>query len=186
MIASGGEDRTVRLWAAETGKFLHVFEGHHYPVTSVAISPKGDLLASGDNRGGLILWNLTDYSVSYENHGLGYLEIKLAFSPDGATLAAVDQVRLHLIPSDAPSRAKHMRFRHFRAMWSAWSPDGKTRALFGSGSFERRDLLVIDAKSGEILAEPKSDPKARFPEYSGVAVAVHGFGFGRQSLGLLV
>jgi WD40 repeat protein len=45
-IATGGQDRTVRLWRAETGELLHTLEGHEDQVFSLAFRPDGYLLAS--------------------------------------------------------------------------------------------------------------------------------------------
>ena len=46
-VASGSYDRTVRLWAAETGACVRTLEGHGRGVTSVSFSPDGKQLASG-------------------------------------------------------------------------------------------------------------------------------------------
>ena len=49
-LASGGWDKTLRLWDVETGKEIRKFEGHESCVWSVAFSPDGKLLATGANN----------------------------------------------------------------------------------------------------------------------------------------
>ncbi|KAL8800540.1 MAG: hypothetical protein Q9200_007212, partial [Gallowayella weberi] len=43
-VASGSEDKTVRLWDAESSEAIITLEGHSDFVTSVAFSPDGSLL----------------------------------------------------------------------------------------------------------------------------------------------
>jgi WD40 repeat protein len=45
-VATGGADRVVRLWDAETGSLRKEFKGHRNAVTSVAFSPDGSRLIS--------------------------------------------------------------------------------------------------------------------------------------------
>ncbi len=55
LLASGGNDRTLRLWDAETGEPMRVLELTREPL-SVAFSPDGTLLAIGVEREGVQVW----------------------------------------------------------------------------------------------------------------------------------
>lgn len=49
-LASGGRDRSVRIWDANAGDLREVLRGHTGPVTSLAFIPKSDRLVSGSTR----------------------------------------------------------------------------------------------------------------------------------------
>ena len=49
-IASGGRDKTVKVWDADSGKELRTLTGHSYKVNSVTWSPDGRFIASGGNN----------------------------------------------------------------------------------------------------------------------------------------
>jgi eukaryotic-like serine/threonine-protein kinase len=46
LIATGGEDKTVRLWDAKTGRHIHTILGHIDEVPSLSFSPDGTRIAS--------------------------------------------------------------------------------------------------------------------------------------------
>jgi WD40 repeat protein len=47
LIASGSDDRTVKLWDVASATLRQTLTGHDSNVPSVAFSPDGKLLASG-------------------------------------------------------------------------------------------------------------------------------------------
>ena len=53
LMATGGQDRIVRLWDAGTGKEKEAFHGHERGIVSVAFSPDGKRLASSAPEDGL-------------------------------------------------------------------------------------------------------------------------------------
>jgi WD40 repeat protein len=75
------------VWLAESGGPLFTIEGHHTRLRSVAWSPDGRWIASGDNDGVIIL-NDPDTGQPLTTLGAVQGEANaLAFSPDGALLA---------------------------------------------------------------------------------------------------
>jgi WD40 repeat protein len=57
LIASGGNDKTVKIWHIE-GRLLCSLEGHIGLVNSVAFSSDGKFLASADSDGSIFLWRI--------------------------------------------------------------------------------------------------------------------------------
>jgi hypothetical protein len=56
LIALGGPQRVVRIYATETGQLLHEIRKHTDWVTALEFSPDSVLLATGDRNGGLHVW----------------------------------------------------------------------------------------------------------------------------------
>ena len=88
-LASGSSDFTVRLWDVPTGRLKTILIGHTYTVESVAFSPDGTMLATGNGywdrtlrlwdvatgqQHATFMWNMSDIA-------------SIAFSPDGTILA---------------------------------------------------------------------------------------------------
>ena len=56
-IASGSEDKTVKVWDAEKGQELLTLKGHTSWVTSVAFSPDGKRIVSGSMDKTVKVWD---------------------------------------------------------------------------------------------------------------------------------
>ncbi|HEY9608014.1 serine/threonine-protein kinase [Allocoleopsis sp.] len=87
-LASGYEDKTVRLWNLETGEVISTLMGHAQGVKSVAFSPDGTMLATGSDDQTIKLWNVSNGQEIYTLCGHSHAVKSVAFSPDGQVLAS--------------------------------------------------------------------------------------------------
>ena len=92
LLASGSEDKTIKLWDVLMGVELRTFVGHSAKISSLAFSPDGKLLASGSHDGTIKVWEIATGKViktqkqrSSDNTDLVN---SVAFSPDGKILAS--------------------------------------------------------------------------------------------------
>ncbi|MBI3415424.1 MAG: protein kinase [Verrucomicrobia bacterium] len=98
IAATGSTDNTIKLWNLKTRSCLATLNGHKRPVWSLAFSPDGKTLASGSGDRSVRLWNVSfrrEVAILRRfTSGNSFLleEIRtVSFSPDGNTLAAVNQ-----------------------------------------------------------------------------------------------
>jgi WD40 repeat protein len=163
IIASASLDNTVRLWDARSGQIMRELRGPSVGkgllqklkgsfFFSVAFSPDGKTIASGDNHEIVRLHDLASgHSVwDRELKGPGH---SVAFSPDGKTLASGGTNSLCLWDRASGQRRWEKKRK---SIWSifesiAFSPDGKTIASGGDDN----TLRLWDATSGETLWEVK-------------------------------
>jgi WD40 repeat protein/uncharacterized protein (UPF0147 family) len=79
---------TLEVWDVADGKEWRSLEGHAVCVSSLAFSPDGRTLATGEGQGTLLLWELAGGRKRHQFIGHESQIDSLAFSPDGRLLAA--------------------------------------------------------------------------------------------------
>jgi predicted Zn finger-like uncharacterized protein len=94
-LASGGADGQVKLWDAESGAMKQILPGNKGPVSSLAFSPKDDLLVSGvggvranPSQAGVVeVWDVASGTELARVEAFPGGVTSVAVSADGATLA---------------------------------------------------------------------------------------------------
>ncbi len=117
----------IWLYDAKTGNELALLTGHTKPVSVIAFSPRGDLLASGSYDGKLRLWNPYTRQLIRTLNTQGRIAA-ISFSPDGKTIAngIGDDIQLW---DTHTGQHKHNIFRGESSIfYLAFSPDGHTLA----------------------------------------------------------
>jgi len=140
-LASGGDDKTIKLWNVETGTEIRTLTGHESYVLSVSFSPDGRILATASSD--IKLWNVETGTeirtlTGHESHVRS-----VSFSPDGKSLVtASSDIKLWNVETGTEIRTL---IGHQDSIWSvSFSGDGKTLA---TGS-EDKTIKLWDMETG--------------------------------------
>jgi WD40 repeat protein/serine/threonine protein kinase len=159
MLASGGHDRTVRLWDVNDHKTLGILT-NGFPVGSLAFSPDGQTLIVGGSKhyflegplGGLQFWNISSQQATGTISGDPSDIVELALSRNGAVLAtghlkgAVNLWNAHtreLLHHFASQFGEHV-------ISLAFSP---TEPLL-AGSDEHGNIVIYNIDTMEVVGPP--------------------------------
>ena len=138
LLATAGEDGTVKLWDVATLEKLREHDSHEALVWSVAFSPTGRIVATGNADNTIALWDIrTDEIARLTGHFSTPSTMDgvycVAFSPDGSLLAsgAADRtVRLWDVERRMPLVVFAGHTDEVRSV--AFSPDGGVVASGGA------------------------------------------------------
>ena len=151
-ILSAGDDGTVRLWDAASGRQERVIQ-EDGRVHVLAISPDGRTLATGVQMPaeGVSLWDLTTgrKRKDWPEHGAIIGAEALAFSPDGATLFVFDRDQVLRIFEIATGRERDAE----QPMFSL-TDDGGPNTLITHGAFSPgNQFLAVGTDRTAYVAE---------------------------------
>ena len=153
-LVSGGTDGNIRFWQVSNGALLETLY-YARQANSIALSPDGALLASmfctstnayGCNKGGLVVWRLSDGSEASDFlspvvlQQFNDLAESVAFSPDGQLLVSGSGNNDPNIRLRSVADLTLLKTLNGPAMSVAFSPDG---ALIASVDFQAIKLYGI-------------------------------------------
>ncbi|MBI3861576.1 MAG: HEAT repeat domain-containing protein [Planctomycetia bacterium] len=147
-IATGSEDRTVKLWETETGELRRTLRGHTELVRSVVFTHDGELLLTGGFDNTIRVWNaesgeaVATLSDEVPVYLLGVL------GDDRTVISASQDARLRVW--NIPQAALEGYFvGHSQTAWSAAVATVRGKSTVISGSTDKSARLW-DFGSGEV------------------------------------
>jgi WD40 repeat protein len=149
-LASGGLDRTIRLWDRATGREIRAFFGHEGFVRGLAFSPDGRRLISASEDFSLKLWEVASGRPLADYHGHEFFASCVAFSPDGR-VASGGQDHAVKLWSTTHGRPITLTGYNGAVFGLQFLPDSQRLVSGARGLSTRGRLNLWDAKTGEPL-----------------------------------
>jgi WD40 repeat protein len=154
MLASGGLDKTIKLWDVATGREQRTLLPHQF-IRAIVCSPDGRTIAVGagafqDYRTrpfSVTLWDVASGIQRKPELRTGSEVAGLAYAPDGRTLAVgCDDESIRLWEPEPPVAFRSLAGHQPQEAWAvAFSPDGKTLVSAGDDHAVRRWDLATES-----------------------------------------
>ncbi|MBT3271253.1 hypothetical protein HN371_29210, partial [Candidatus Poribacteria bacterium] len=145
-IASGGEDKVLRVWDAQTGESHAQLDGHSGYIHSVSWSPDGRLVASAGEDRVVRVWDAQAGQEHRQLIGQSGCAYSVSWSPDGRLIASAGADEVVRVWNAETAEPQRQLQGHTGCVASvSWSPDGRHIAAGG----EDEAVHVWDAQTGE-------------------------------------
>ncbi|KAF5375484.1 hypothetical protein D9757_009955 [Collybiopsis confluens] len=152
-VASGSDDKTVRVWDATTGiQVGESLQGHVCFVNSVAFSPDGTKIVSASDDKTVRIWDATT-AIQVGESFQGDLVFPVAFSSEGAVFSGSHDKTLRIW--DAPISSFT-----FAATHSHWAPGTDGWIRFPNIPFP---LLWVPPSFRQLLWTPRTPCTRKVP-----------------------
>ncbi|MFW9806735.1 MAG: WD40 repeat domain-containing protein [Candidatus Thorarchaeota archaeon] len=149
MYAAALKDRSIRLYLADSGDEMQRMQDD-FLCTSIAFSPKGDIIATGSVERVVKLWDIRSGECLARFEGHEYPVLSLSFSPDGDKIVSGSgdtTLMIWDVENQTPGPIHHMKGHGFYVVTCDWDPQGNRIV---SGSVDA-NICEWDANSGELL-----------------------------------
>ncbi|MCR9296263.1 MAG: WD40 repeat domain-containing protein, partial [bacterium] len=144
LLATGADDRTIRIWDVQRREQLRVLEGHTACVRWVEWNRQGDQIASASEDGTIKFWSVAhDGSPESIGDPLTLPGVTLVWHPSGRQLCMSDQWGrfINVWDFDKNCRLESLRTEPSRIKNVSLSPDGRYLVAYnGDGTFKIWDL----------------------------------------------
>lgn len=132
-LASGGADRRIRLWNADTGKIIYTLDGHQESVTAIEFMPNGKILISAGADRTIRFWDLEHKQLLKTIEAHTQKIHAVAISRDGQLIISGSSDRTVRVRQLGTANNYILEGHQDGVLTVAISPDGKTIA---SGSID--------------------------------------------------
>jgi WD40 repeat protein len=149
ILGSPSNDKTVRLWDAESGNCVQVLNGHKDTVCSVAFDPGMRTVASASEDRTLKLWDVNTGRL-LRTVETGAINYSVAFDPESRVLASSGRGGIQLWDASNLQLLKTLEKREYSFFpCVAFAPDGTMLACAGSDE----SIYLFELPNCQLLAK---------------------------------
>ncbi|MEB3278701.1 MAG: WD40 repeat domain-containing serine/threonine-protein kinase [Lyngbya sp.] len=149
ILASGSDDKTIKLWDVSTRREIVTLRGHLSLILSVAFNQDGSILASGSSNNTIKLWDVSTRMQIATLIGNPYSVNSVAFNQDGHILASgSDDNTIKLWDVKTQTEITTLKGHSHWVRSVAFSPDGR---ILASGSSDKT-IKLWDVQTHQQIA----------------------------------
>jgi len=148
VLASGSDDKTIKIWDVEDGKEIITLTGHTNSIYGVTFSPDGKLLASCSQDKTIKIWRMKDGKNIRTLTPHANSIYSLTFSPNGEFLASSSwdgSIKISRVKDGQEIRA--IAAHQSLVYCVVFSPDGE---LLASSSLDKT-IKIWRVKDGQLM-----------------------------------
>ncbi|XP_035695414.1 transducin beta-like protein 3 isoform X2 [Branchiostoma floridae] len=132
LLATGSQDRTIKLWRAPDLHVLGTLRGHKRGIWCVDFSPMDQVVASSSADGTMKIWSLTDFTClkTFEGHDCSVM--KVIFLSRGAQLLSSGSDGLIKLWTIKNNECDQTFDQHEDKIWALVSNSAETHVVSGA------------------------------------------------------